>query len=192
RIATELRPDGLVSFGLGGPEVGVPRPQFAPYFDAARAIGLHSVPHAGETTGPGTIWDAIRLLGAERIGHGTSAAQDQKLLAYLAQHQIPLEVCPTSNIATRAVPELAQHPLVEMVAAGVLVTINTDDPPMFSTDLNSEYAIAAELLNLDQAGVAALAANAVTASFAPDAVKSRVLAEIQSYADNAGSRPPEG
>jgi aminodeoxyfutalosine deaminase len=187
RIATELGPDGLVSFGLGGPEIGVPRPQFAPYFDAARAIGLHSVPHAGETTGPDTIWDAIRLLGAERIGHGTSATQDPQLLAYLAQHQLPLEVCPTSNVATRAVPELAQHPLAEMVAAGVLVTINSDDPPMFSTDLNREYAIAAELLSLDRAGVAALAANAVTASFAPDAVKRRVLAEIASYTTSAGA-----
>ena len=181
RIATELTPDGLISFGLGGPEIGVPRAQFAPYFDAARAIGLHSVPHAGETTGPDTVWEAIRLLGAERIGHGTSATQDPELLAYLAQHQIPLEVCPTSNIATRAVPDLARHPLAEMVAAGVQVSINSDDPPMFSTDLNTEYAIAAELLNLDRAGVAALAANAVTASFAPDAVKSRVLAEIQAY-----------
>jgi len=181
RIATELTPAGLVSFGLGGPEIGVPRPQFKPYFDAARAIGLHSVPHAGETTGPDTIWDSLRLLGAERIGHGTSAVQDPELLAYLAEHQIALEVCPTSNIATRAVSELAQHPLPQMVAAGALVTISSDDPPMFSTDLNSEYAIAAELLDLDEAGVAALAANAVHASFAPDDVKSRILAEIESY-----------
>ncbi len=186
RIATELAPAGLVSFGLGGPEIGVPRPQFKPYFDAARAAGLHSVPHAGETTGPDTIWDAIRVLGAERIGHGTSAVQDPELLAYLAEHQIPLEVCPTSNVATRAVPELSQHPLAEMVAAGVQVSINSDDPPMFSTDLNSEYAIAAELLSLDRTGVAALAASAVTASFAPDDVKSRLLAEIETY--TAGHR----
>jgi len=181
RIATELAPAGLVSFGLGGPEIGVPRPQFKPYFDAARATGLHSVPHAGETTGPETIWDSIRLLGAERIGHGTSAVRDPELLAYLAEHRIPLEVCPTSNVATRAVPALADHPLAAMVAAGVQVSINSDDPPMFSTDLNSEYAIAAELLDLDRAGVAALAASAVTASFAPDDVKSRVLAEIEAY-----------
>lgn len=182
RIATELQPAGLLSFGLGGPEVGVPRAQFAPYFDAARAIGLHSVPHAGETTGPQTIWDSIRLLGAERIGHGTSATQDADLLAYLAEHQIALEVCPTSNVATRAVPELASHPLPAMVAAGVLVTINSDDPPMFSTDLNAEYLVAAGLLGLDRAGVAALAGNAVAASFAPEAVKSRLLSEIGSYA----------
>lgn len=181
RIATTLTPAGLVSFGLGGPEIGVPRGQFAPYFDQARAIGLHSVPHAGETTGPETIWDSIRLLGAERIGHGTSATRDPELLDYLAEHQIALEVAPTSNVATRAVSSLAEHPLPDLVKAGVLVTINSDDPPMFSTDLNSEYAIAAELLGLDEAGVAALAKNAVTASFAPDDVKARVLAEIDAY-----------
>ncbi len=106
RLAVDLRPEGLVSFGLGGPEIGVPRPQFKPYFDAARAAGLHSVPHAGETTGPETVWDAIRELGAERIGHGTSATRDPELLAYLAEHRIALEVCPTSNIATRAVTDL--------------------------------------------------------------------------------------
>jgi aminodeoxyfutalosine deaminase len=188
QIATELTPEGLVSFGLGGPEVGVPRSQFTPYFDAARAIGLHSVPHAGETTGPATVWDAIRTLGAERIGHGTSSTQDPELLAYLAEHQVALEVCPTSNIATRAVATLDEHPLPDMVKAGVLVTINSDDPPMFSTTLNREYEIAADLLGLDEAGIAALAKNAVTASFAPDAVKSQVLAEIGAYAARAGAR----
>ena len=101
--ALDHRPDALVGFGLGGPEIGVPRPQFQPHFDAARAAGLHSVPHAGETTGPETVWHALRLLGAERIGHGTSSAQDPALLAHLAETGIPLEVCPSSNIATRAV-----------------------------------------------------------------------------------------
>lgn len=181
RIATTLTPDGLVSFGLGGPEIGVPRGQFAPYFDQARAIGLHSVPHAGETTGPETIWDSIRLLGAERIGHGTSATRDPELLRYLAEHQIALEVSPTSNIATRAVGSLAEHPLPDLVKAGVLVTINSDDPPMFSTDLNREYGIAADLLGLDEAGIGVLAKNAVTASFAPAAVKADVLGEIDTY-----------
>jgi aminodeoxyfutalosine deaminase len=187
QIATELTPDGLISFGLGGPEAGVPRPQFKPYFDRARAIGLHSVPHAGETTGPQTIWDSIRLLGAERIGHGTSASQDPELLSYLAEHRIALEVAPTSNVATRAVPSLDRHPLADMVKAGVLVTINSDDPPMFATDLNSEYGIAADLLNLDENGLAALARNAVTASFAPDNVKAGLAAEIDRYVERFGS-----
>ncbi|MFI5796419.1 adenosine deaminase [Streptomyces sp. NPDC051677] len=183
RLATDdrIRPEGLVSFGLGGPEVGVPRPQFKPYFDQAIAAGLRSVPHAGETTGPQTVWDALTHLRAERIGHGTSSAQDEKLLAHLAEHRIALEVCPTSNIATRAVRTLDEHPIKEFVKAGVLVTINSDDPPMFGTDLNNEYAVAARLLDLDERGLADLAANAVEASFLDEAGKGRVRAEIAAY-----------
>ncbi|MDX2913037.1 adenosine deaminase [Streptomyces griseiscabiei] len=183
RLATDdrLRPEGLVSFGLGGPEVGVPRPQFKPYFDRAIAAGLHSVPHAGETTGPETIWDALTVLRAERIGHGTSAAGDPKLLEHLAEHRIALEVCPTSNIATRAVRTLDEHPVKEFARAGVLVTINSDDPPMFGTDLNTEYAVAARLLELDEQGLASLARNAVEASFLDGPGKARLSDEIDTY-----------
>ncbi|MEU8692959.1 adenosine deaminase [Streptomyces sp. NPDC048665] len=183
RLATDdrIRPEGLVSFGLGGPEIGVPRPQFKPYFDRAVAAGLHSVPHAGETTGPQTVWDALTELSAERIGHGTSSAQDPRLLAHLAEHRIPLEVCPTSNIATRAVSTLDEHPIKEFAKAGVLVTINSDDPPMFGTDLNNEYAVAARLLDLDERGLAGLAKNAVEASFLDAAGKARISAEIDTY-----------
>ncbi|MEI5672651.1 MULTISPECIES: adenosine deaminase [unclassified Nocardioides] len=173
--------EGLVGFGLGGPEIGVPRPQFQPHFEAARAAGLHSVPHAGETTGPGTVWDALRVLGAERIGHGTSAAQDPELLAHLAATGVPLEVCPSSNIATRAVATLDEHPLRAFRDAGVTVTVNSDDPPMFGTSLNREYEIAADLLGLDEAGLADLARTSVRASFAPEDVKTRVLGEIDAY-----------
>ncbi|WP_235537120.1 adenosine deaminase [Nocardioides sp. Soil805] len=180
--ALDHGPDALVGFGLGGPEVGVPRPQFQPHFDAARAAGLKSVPHAGETTGPETVWDAVRLLGAERIGHGTSSASDPALLAHLAEAGIVLEVCPTSNIATRAVATLDEHPLRTFVEAGVTVTINSDDPPMFGTTLNGEYAVAADLLDLDESGVADLARAAVRASFAPEDVRTRILGEIDAYA----------
>ncbi|MFF8803516.1 adenosine deaminase [Streptomyces omiyaensis] len=183
-VTDGIRPEGLVSFGLGGPEIGVPRPQFKPYFDRARAAGLRSVPHAGETTGPETVWDAIRDLGAERIGHGTSSVRDPGLLAYLAEHRIALEVCPTSNIATRAVATLDEHPIRAMADAGVLVTVNSDDPPMFGTDLNDEYAVAARLLELDERGVAALAKNAVEASFLDPAGKERLAAEIDTYTEN--------
>jgi aminodeoxyfutalosine deaminase len=186
RIALEERPDGLISFGLGGPEIGVPRPQFKPYFDKARAAGLHSVPHAGETTGPETVWDAIRELGAERIGHGIAAAQDERLMAYLAEHQIPLEVCPTSNLRTRAVADLAQHPIATLVAAGVPVSVNSDDPPMFGTTLEQEYATAARLLGLDRAGVAELARAAVRHSFLDTAGKAALIAEIDDYTENYG------
>ena len=175
------RPEGLVGFGLGGPEIGVPRPQFEPHFTAARRAGLHSVPHAGETTGPETVWDAVRLLGAERIGHGTSSVQDPALLAHLAEHGIPLEVCPSSNLATRAVTSLADHPIVAFRDAGIIVSVGSDDPPMFATSLNREYEIAADLLGLDEDGVADLARTSLRASFAPADVRARILAEIDAY-----------
>ncbi len=180
--ALRLRPEGLVSFGLGGPEIGVPRPQFAPHFEQAVAAGLHSVPHAGESTGPETIWDAVRHLRAERIGHGIAAADDPELLTHLAEHGIVLEVCPTSNVRTRSTPSLREHPLPALVAAGVPVTINSDDPPMFGTTLNDEYAVAAELLGVEREGIVDLAGAAVRASFAPDGVRSQLLREIDSYA----------
>ena len=155
--------------------------------DAARALGLHSVPHAGETTGPQTIWDALEHLGAERIGHGTSCTQDPALLEHLVERAVPLEVCPTSNIATRAVERLEDHPIKQMVEAGAVVTVNSDDPPMFGTWLNREYEIAAELLDLDAEGVAELARTAVRVSYLDDAGKRELLAEIDDYAQRSPS-----
>ena len=186
-LALRLRPAGLVSFGLGGPEVGVPRAQFAPHFARAKAAGLHSVPHAGESTGPQTVRDALDHLGAERIGHGISAVGDPDLLRRLAEERIPLEVCPTSNVCTRSAPSLAEHPLPVLVAAGVPVSINSDDPPMFSTTLTHEYEVAAELLGLDGSGVADLACAAVRDSFLDDASKRDLLAEIGAYAQSTPS-----
>ena len=190
--ALDHRTEALVGFGLGGPEIGVPRPQFEPHFSAARAAGLHSVPHAGESTGPETVWDALRVLGAERIGHGTSAVQDPDLLAHLAEHRIPLEVCPSSNIATRAVPSLAEHPLAQFVEAGVRVTINSDDPPMFATTLNREYEIAADLLDLDATGIADLARAAVEASYASKSTRARLLSDIASYVEGSSAASSSG
>ena len=189
-FAVQHGPDALVAFGLGGPEVGVPRGRFQRHFSAALAAGLRSVPHAGETTGPETIWDSLRLLGADRIGHGTSAAQDPALLAHLAETGIPLEVCPSSNVATRAVPSLAEHPITAFAEAGVRFTVNSDDPPMFATTLNAEYAIAAQLLGLDASGVADLARSAVHCSFAEHGVKARMLSRIEEYVSRARPAGP--
>ena len=185
RTALDHGPSTLVGFGLGGPEIGVPRPPFKPYFDQARAAGLHSVPHAGETTGPQTVWDAVTELGAERIGHGTSAVQDPELLRHLVEHGIPVEVSPTSNLATGAVASLAEHPLPALVAAGVTVSINSDDPPMFATTLGREYALAAGLLGLDRVGIGALAKAAVTSSFLDPTGQAALLREIDGYLELA-------
>ncbi|MEI6363296.1 MAG: adenosine deaminase [Actinomycetes bacterium] len=175
-------PEGSVGFGLGGPELVGSRPRYAPYFDRALALGLHSVPHAGETTGPQTIRDSLDHLHAERIGHGIAAAQDPELMAELADRGIALEVCPTSNVRTRAVASLDEHPFNVLRKAGVRLTLNTDDPGMFDTDINREYVIAHDVFGLDAAELTELARESVRASFAEADVKQRVLAEIDAYA----------
>jgi len=174
-------PEGSVGFGLGGPETGVPRPQFAEVFARARALGLASVPHAGETTGPQTVRDAIEHLGADRIGHGIAAAQDPALMAELAGRGIALEVCPTSNARTRAVPSLKVHPWRTLVDAGVTVTLNSDDPGMFDTSLVGEYVVAHDTFGVLPSGLADLARTALDVSYATTAVKQRVRAEIDAY-----------
>ncbi|MGH3496448.1 MAG: adenosine deaminase [Nocardioidaceae bacterium] len=176
-------PVGSVGFGLGGPEQGVGRPQFADVFARARALGLASLPHAGETTGPETIWDSLRHLGAQRIGHGISAAQDPALLAHLADHRIPLEVCPTSNIRTKAVASMDQHPMPDLMAAGVVVTLNTDDPGMFGTSLNREYENAHDVFGFGRVVLAGLVRTAVAVSYADDATKRRLDAEVAAYTE---------
>jgi aminodeoxyfutalosine deaminase len=182
------RPEGSVGFGIGGPEADVPRSAFADIFRRAADLGLRSVPHAGETVGPEDIWSSIDLLGAERIGHGIAAAQDPSLMMALADRDITLEVCPTSNVCTRAVSGFDAHPFPVLRDAGVRVTINTDDPGMFGTDLNREYAIAHENFGLGSGELAELARDSVRASFAPPATASRILAEIDAYEDSAAAR----
>ena len=139
--ALEHPPEALIGFGIGGIEAGR-----APYrdvirdvFAAAAAAGLHSVPHAGETTGPETVWEAIDHLRAERIGHGIGSLDDPRLVAHLREAQLPLDVSPTSNVCTRCVPSLAAHPLPRCSTPGLFVTLNSDDPPMFGTSLSNEY-----------------------------------------------------
>lgn len=172
------RPDGSVGFGIGGPEAGVPRSEYADLFRRARDLGLHSVPHAGETVGPDQVWSAIDELGAERVGHGIASAQDPALMAALVERGITLEVCPTSNVCTGAVPSLAEHPYPILRDAGIRVTLNTDDPGMFSTDLNREYSIAHDVFGVDAAGLADLARESVRSSFATAEMKQAILAEI--------------
>ena len=177
--ALQHPPEALIGFGIGGIEAGrAPhRDVIRDVFAAAAAAGLHCVPHAGETTGPATVWEAIEFLHAERIGHGIRSMDDPRLVACLRERQLPVDVSPTSNVRTRCVPSLAAHPLPAMLEAGLFVTLNSDDPPMFGTTLAGEY-LAAAGLGLTATGLAGLAANAVRASFLDDAAADALLAEI--------------
>jgi aminodeoxyfutalosine deaminase len=183
-------PQALIGLGLGGIEQERPphRDAFRDVFRSAIAAGLHSVPHAGEMSGPETIWEAVTGLHAERIGHGISCLEDPALVARLREEQIPLEVCPVSNVCTRQVPDLAAHPLPRMLAEGLFVTLNSDDPPMFGTSLRNEYVQAASVLGLDRAQLAELAASGVRASFLGAAAKEALVAEIGAVLESeAGS-----
>lgn len=164
-LAIAGRNEGVVALGLAGTENGYPPEPFEPWFDRARAAGLHSVPHAGETAGPDSIWGAIRVLGAERIGHGVRALEDPNLLAYLVEHQLPLEVCPTSNVELGVYPSLAEHPLVQLYTAGARVTINTDTPAIFGITLNSEASLLATAFNLPFQDIERILHNGFAASF---------------------------
>jgi aminodeoxyfutalosine deaminase len=178
--AVSCPPAALTGFGLAGIEQARAAylDVFRDVFREAVAAGLHSVPHAGEMTGPSTIWEALDGLGAERIGHGSSCLADPRLVARLREAQVPLEVCPTSNVCTGQVPDLAAHPMPRMLAEGLFVTLNSDDPPMFGTSLNMEYRRAATAFGLSPADLAGLAVNGVRASFLDDAAKRDLIDEI--------------
>jgi aminodeoxyfutalosine deaminase len=139
---------GAAGVGLGGLEAEFPPEPYAEVFREARAEGLASVPHAGEMAGPASVWGALESLEADRLRHGIRAVEDPALVRELAARQIVLDVCPISNLRTGAVRSLEEHPLAELVQAGVLCSVSTDDPAMFDTDLTRDYE-AAQTLGLD-------------------------------------------
>lgn len=135
-----LRSPAVIGITLGGSEHRYPPGQFREAYAAAREHGLRLSAHAGEAAGPESVWEALRVLGAERIGHGVRAAEDPHLVAYLAEHRIPLEICPTSNLFTGVCSCYEAHPAKRLFDAGVPITINSDDPTFFRTTLADEYA----------------------------------------------------
>jgi adenosine deaminase/aminodeoxyfutalosine deaminase len=175
RWAERFRPQGVVALGIGGDETRGPAELFTEVFREAREMGLHVVAHAGEACGPESIRKALELLGAERIGHGLSAARDPAVLALLRDRQIPLEVCPTSNVATGVLARIEDHPLPRFLEAGLVVTLNTDDPAMFGTNLVQEYLLAAKTFSLSRGQILHLWQNAIRAAFLPEDDKLSLL-----------------
>ncbi len=175
-------PDGLVSIGLGGYEVGFPAQPYASHFARARSLGLHSVPHAGETEGAHSIWAALDDLQAERVGHGVRCLEDPALVTEMGERGTMLEVCPTSNDLLQVVATLEDHPLPEIRAAGLRVCLNTDDPGWFATDLNSELIIASQHLGVTPADHLAIQLDALAASFASSETRKAIAAELAAVA----------
>ncbi len=182
--------EAVVALGLAGVEEGNPPERFADVFQYAKARGLRIWPHAGETVGPESIWGAINALGADRIAHGVRAVEDPALLTPLATHGIGCDVCPTSNICIGVYPALAQHPIRQLLAAGVPVTLNTDDPPLFHTTLTEEFLALARVQAFTAAELSALVRTGVEVSFLSEGEKavlrSRVDAELAAAAHETG------
>ena len=183
-LVPRLRPwhDLVVGVGLDSAEVGFPPEPFRPAFELAADDGLHRVAHAGEEGPPAHVWGALDALGVERVDHGIRSLEDPALVARLREEQIPLTVCPLSNVALRAVPDLAAHPLRRMADAGLLVTVNSDDPAYFGGYLHDNTAAVSAALGLSAADRRLLAENSFRASFLPDEDKQRHLAAVAAAA----------
>ncbi len=171
--------DTIDGFGLDSSEIGHPPAKFQRLFGRIRAQGIPVVAHAGEEGPAQYVRDAIELLRVSRIDHGIRAIDDPALVAELALRKIALTVCPLSNLKLKATPDLTQHPLLKLFDAGVLVTINSDDPAYFGGYINDNYLAIANALNIPAAQVRKLAANSIEASWLDDETKAEHLAAIE-------------
>ena len=179
--ALATRSHGVIGLSIGGDEVHFPPELFTELFAQARQAGLNVVAHAGEVCGPASIWGAIRSLRVRRIGHGIHAVEDPALVAYLRQGDIFLDVCPTSNLRTGAVPSPVEHPLRRLFEAGVPMTLSSDDPAIFQTNLVQEYLLLAEQWGFGREELWQISLNGVRASFLPAEEKAALEAEFRQY-----------
>lgn len=182
RRAAELREKypSIVGIGIGGDEARGPADQFRELYGEAKAAGLRLTAHAGESVGPESIWSAINI-GAERIGHALAAQHDAELMEVLAQKQIPLEINITSNVKTGCCKGFDEHPVKEYFESGLMITLNSDDPPMFGSDLLGEYVLAQQTFGFTMEQMRELAANAVEASFLDPTRKLGLLQRVEQY-----------
>jgi len=173
------RGDGVVALGLSGSEDRFPNEPYREHFAEAERRGLHRVAHAGEHAGPESVRSALDVARAERIGHGVRAVEDPALVAELARHGVPLEVCPTSNVCLGVYPSLADHPFDELRRAGVPLSVNSDDPPFFNTTLSGEYAALAATFGYGADELAGLSLAALRHAFLADAERAELEARFQ-------------
>jgi aminodeoxyfutalosine deaminase len=194
RLAVQMKSEGVVAFGLGGDEESLPASDFRKAYDFVASEGLHRVIHAGEMGGPESVRDAIEILGAERIGHGIAAIRDENLMDLLVDRQIPLEICPKSNVCTGALAKLLgvkqanlrDHPLPKFVARGVPVTLASDDPALFRTSLDQSYHLAATKMGLSDSQVVAIAEAGFRFAFLSAEKRKQLLGEFRVEAKRLG------
>jgi len=176
----------VAGFGVGGDELSLPAEQLKEAFDLAQRAGLKRYVHAGEAGGPESVWEALEILGAERIAHGITAAQDPVLVRKLADGQVALDICPTSNLRTLAVVSLEEHPLPLLMKSGVPVTLGSDDPGFFGAWLEDELALGARTWAWDRGTVISLIRSGAVHSFLPAAEKERILLRLSAGEETTG------
>lgn len=182
-LLVELRHPRVVALSIDGNEAAAGRtgPRFAEAFRRAGELGLRRTVHAGESSGPEGVWDALELLGADRIDHGVRAIEDPSLVELLAERQVPLGVCPVSNIALGLYPSIEEHPIERLRRAGVPVSVNTDDPALLGTTLEVSYEQCAAAFGWSRETIRELAATSVRASFADLSLKDRILHDLAAW-----------
>jgi adenosine deaminase len=178
-LAVRYQDRGIVGIGLGGDENSLPMKEYEQVFHWAKANGLHVHVHAGEVGGPDQVWDAVTVLGANRIGHGIQAARDTRLMEYLRQHAVALDICLTSNLKTRAWAPISSHPFGLLWKRGVPITLNTDDPGVFGISLTDEYLKAAKYFALEREDLHRIALQGIQAAFLPASEKARLMQLVQ-------------
>ncbi len=177
----ELKDPTVLGIGLGGDEKNYPPHIFKNSFEKAKKHGLMITVHAGEAAGAESIWGAIRDLKAERIGHGTRAYEDDNLLEYLRETQIPVEMCPLSNLCTRVVTNIKEHPIKKYFDLGLNISVNTDDPKMFNNNLAEEYLVLVTELGFNLSDIKQIISNAIRASWCSDMTKTELMNELDRY-----------
>jgi adenosine deaminase len=180
---------GIIGVGIGGSEHLFPPEPFARVYERARAFGLRTTAHAGEVCGPESVWGAIRALRVDRVGHATRAMEDPALLDYLAEHQIPVELCVISNVRTGAVKSVAEHPAREYFERGIPLSVNTDDPKLFNTSLADEFLALHNELGFSVPEIHSLIEQAVRSSWLPDAEKADLLSRIRTQVEAIPTAP---
>lgn len=178
----EVRDQDIIGIGLGGKELEYPPNLFIDVYEEAQKQGLRTTCHAGEAAGADYIWQAIRDLNSDRIGHGTRAIEDPNLVEYLIEHQIPVEMNPLSNVKTNVVNSLDEHPIFNFYKRGMLVSVNTDDPKMFNTSLDKEYISLMETFNITIEDVIALMRNAIQSCWCDESTKLKLNTELTDFA----------
>ena len=181
RLAAEMRREypSIIGIGLGGDERGAASEPFRVMYAEAAEAGLRLTNHAGETTGPEAIWEALSI-GSERLGHALSAIQDAELVAELRRRQIPLELNPSSNVRTGVCPSFAEHPVRRYFDEGLLITLNSDDPAFFGSSVENEYRLVSEIHGFDREQLRTIAKNSFRASFLPESTKQNWLSRVES------------